>query len=215
MIKPTLFIFDWDGTILDSADRIVSCMNKASSDAGFKPLPVNTVKNIIGLGMVEAIRMLYPNIIDDDIDKIKESYIKHFLLQEHEPLPFFPGVLDTLAELKKRGHYLAVATGKSRRGLDRVLQNLGMADFFDGTRCADETASKPNPMMLNELLEQFAVDVSDALMIGDTEWDMVMAQSIAMPRVAVTYGAHEVERLKKFKPNICIDHFDKLLSYGV
>ena len=159
--------------------------------------------------------MLYPNIIDDDIDKIKESYIKHFLLQEREPLPFFPGVLDTLAELKKRGHYLAVATGKSRRGLDRVLQNLNMADVFDGSRCADETASKPNPMMLNELLEQFSVDVSDALMIGDTEWDMVMAQSIAMPRVAVTYGAHEVERLKKFKPNICIDHFDKLLSYGV
>ena len=211
---PTLFIFDWDGTIIDSADRIVLCMNAAIKESGFESLPAEKVKNIIGLGMTEAIRMLYPTINDSDIDRIREAYTRHFLMHEKEPSLFFPGVLDTLVDLKHRGHYLAVATGKSRRGLDRVLRGVGLEGFFDGTRCADETASKPDPMMLNQLVGEFAIDASSALMIGDTEWDMAMAQSIDMPRVAVTYGAHSVERLKKFQPNMCIDRFDRLLSYG-
>lgn len=108
---------------------------------------------------------------------------------------------------------MAVATGKSRKGLDRVLRGHGMQDFFDATRCADETASKPEPLMLQELLSHFNAPAEAAVMVGDTEYDMAMAQAVGMPRVAVSYGAHAIERLRSFDPVLCVDHFSEFSAW--
>ncbi|WNO07648.1 HAD-IIIA family hydrolase [Teredinibacter sp. KSP-S5-2] len=210
-----LFIFDWDGTISDSAAKIVRCMQSSAEDAKVEVLDDETIKNIIGLSLPKAVRTLYPNADQSKCDEIKEGYSSHFLSADTIPSPFFPGVMDTLEELKARGHKLAIATGKSRKGLNRVLNNLDMSEFFDSTRCADETASKPHPQMLNELLTEFEVSAAEAVMIGDTEYDMEMAMSIDMHRIAVSYGAHHVDRLKPYYPNMCIDRFDQLLSWDL
>lgn len=122
-------------------------------------------------------------------------------------------MIDTLNRLKAGGHTLTIATGKSRKGLDRIFGVLGVADFFHATRCADETASKPDPLMLEELLSEFGVDAGEAVMIGDTEYDMEMARRINMPRIAVSYGAHHIDRLHSYQPELCLDQFDHLLGW--
>ncbi|HEX7764361.1 MAG TPA: HAD-IA family hydrolase, partial [Cellvibrio sp.] len=134
-------------------------------------------------------------------------------LDELKPSDFFPGVMNTLHQLKDAGHTLTVATGKSRKGLDRIFGVLGLSDFFHATRCADETASKPDPLMLSQLLDEFQVAAADAVMIGDTEYDMDMARRIKMPRIAVSYGAHHIDRLHPYEPELCVDRFDQLLLW--
>src|SRR5690606_26190245 len=130
-----------------------------------------------------------------------------------QPSALFPGVMDTLVQLGKQGHRLAIATGKSRQGLDRILAGLGVADLFEASRCADETASKPHPLMLEQLLASFGLSASDAVMVGDTEYDMDMARRIQMPRIAVSYGAHHIDRLKPYNPALCMDEFVELLNW--
>ena len=208
-----LFIFDWDGTISDSTGRITLCMQKAAKDVGLAPLQDHEVKNIIGLGLPEAIRTLYPEATQNQADELRDRYSEHFIEHDTRPSSFFPGAMETLERLKARGNILAVATGKSRKGLDRVLSRLALTDFFDATRCADETASKPHPLMLEELINEFGVSLNKAVMIGDTEYDMAMALEIGMPKVAVTYGAHHINRLIPYKPEMCIDHFAQLLDW--
>ncbi len=209
-----LFIFDWDGTLSDSKAKITKAMQIAAEDLGWVPLADHVIHNIIGLGLPEAIHRLYPNVSVEERQRLREAYAMRFLmLDEARPSDFFPGVADTLQYLKAQGHMLTIATGKSRRGLDRIFGVLGLGDFFHATRCADETASKPNPLMLQELLSEFGVGPGDAVMIGDTEYDMEMAKNIAMPRIAVSYGAHHVERLHPYEPVLCLDRFDELLSW--
>lgn len=209
-----LFIFDWDGTLSDSKAKITKAMQLAAQDMGWTPLEDLHIHNIIGLGLPEAIHELYPDVDLPGRQRLREAYAAHFLvLDAARPSDFFPGVLDTLDRLKGDGHTLTIATGKSRKGLDRILGVLGVADYFHATRCADETASKPNPLMLDELLLEFSVEASEAVMIGDTEYDMEMARRIDMPRIAVSYGAHHIERLHGYHPELCLDQFDQLLAW--
>lgn len=210
-----LFIFDWDGTLSDSTGRITQAMQMAAEDLDWNRPEAIEVHNIIGLGLPEAIAKLYPAITPLSHEQLRERYIYHFLtLDKQQPSAFFPGVLETLECLREQGHQLTVATGKSRRGLDRILDALGMTGFFHGTRCADETASKPHPLMLTQLLTEFSVPACEAVMIGDTEYDMEMARVIDVPRIAVTYGAHHVERLHPYQPELCVDNFKELLSWN-
>ena len=208
-----LFIFDWDGTLLDSADRIVMVMQRAAGDCGHVVLTQTAIKNIIGLGLPEALLALYPDLPDAERARLQAAYSRRFVESEEVPCEFFPGVRETLEQLRADGHRLAVATGKSRRGLTRVLAGLGMSDYFDATRCADETRSKPHPQMLHELLAELAVPVSRAVMVGDTEYDMAMAREAGMPRVAVDYGAHAVERLLAYEPGLVLSQFPELLAW--
>lgn len=209
-----LFIFDWDGTLSDSKAKITKAMQLAAQDMGWLPLDDHHIHNIIGLGLPEAIQCLYPDVDLVGRQRLRDAYAVHFLsLDEACPSDFFPGVMDTLHRLKTDGHTLTIATGKSRKGLDRIFGVLGVADFFHATRCADETASKPEPLMLEELLCEFGADASEAVMIGDTEYDMEMARRINMPRIAVSYGAHHIERLHSYRPELCLDQFDQLLAW--
>lgn len=208
-----LLIFDWDGTLSDSASRIVHCLQQAAVSTGHNPLPDETIRNIIGLGLPEAMQRLYPELELDAKERIKQSYIEHFLAHDQTPSPFFSGVEDGLQVLRKEGFQMAVATGKSRRGLNRVLENLKMTAFFDDSRCADETASKPHPLMLQELLQVFGRKPEQALMVGDTEYDMEMAQAAGVGRVAVSYGAHHVERLHPYEPVLAVDHFSEFVEW--
>ena len=209
-----LFIFDWDGTLSDSKAKITKAMQLAAQDMGWAPLDDHCIHNIIGLGLPEAIHSLYPDVAVADRQRLREAYAYHFLsLDKACPSEFFPDVLETLNRLKRSGHRLTIATGKSRKGLDRILDCLGVVDFFDSTRCADETASKPDPLMLMELLREFDVGAHEAVMIGDTEYDMEMARRINMPRIAVSYGAHHIDRLHVYEPELCMDNFGQLLGW--
>jgi len=208
------YIFDWDGTISDSTAKIVGCMRAATQEVGLPDLSNDDIKNIIGLGLPEAIMFLYPDISKVLLEKVQQAYSAFFTGADTTPSPFFTGAMETMAHLKNEGHYVAVATGKSRRGLDRVLNTLGMSDFFHASRCADETASKPNPKMLLELLNECAFEAGNAVMVGDTEYDMAMAKAIAMPRIAVSFGAHHIDRLKPYDPVLCVDEFSGILAWS-
>lgn len=209
-----LFIFDWDGTLIDSKAKITHSMQLAAREMGWEPLEDALIHNIIGLGLPEAILRLYPQVSDLERAHLRDFYAANFIrLDEEKSSDFFPAVEDTLASLRNQNHILTIATGKSRKGLDRILSDLGMSDYFDATRCADETASKPHPLMLEQLLKHFDVRAQDAVMIGDTEYDMEMAQVIDMPRIAVSYGAHHIDRLHQYEPELCLDQFDELLAW--
>lgn len=209
-----LFIFDWDGTLCDSLAKIVRCVRNAATDLGI-PVPADdAVREIIGLSLSKAMEHLFPDIDEEGVAALVEGYSHHYIRDEAEQgAVFYPGVQETLESLLNQGHHLAIATGKSRRGLDRVLQSMGLSDFFHGSRCADETRSKPHPQMLKELLKEFSARPEEAVMIGDTEYDMAMAQTLDMPRIAVSYGAHHIERLRRFDPVVCLDRMDELLSW--
>ena len=208
-----LLIFDWDGTLSDSADKIIDCLQQAAVNSGKRVCDREAIRNIIGLGLPEAMTALYPELDSDEREQVRQAYITQFLAADQQPSPFFDGVLEGLHQLRDNNYLLAVATGKSRRGLDRVLGNLNLNNFFHGSRCADETSSKPHPQMLSELLDEFSKTADNALMVGDTEYDMSMAQQLTMPRVAVSYGAHDVDRLKQYQPVLCVDHFSDFVAW--
>lgn len=208
-----LLIFDWDGTILNSLAKIARCMQLAAADAGLPERSEQDVHGIIGLGLPEAVMTLYPGVQESTQEFLRQRYSHHFIVEDHKPCEFYPSVEATLHALKSDGHHIAVATGKSRNGLNRVLSGLGWEDFFHASRCADETSSKPDPQMLSELLDETGYSVSDALMVGDTEFDLAMAASLGMRRVGVSYGAHSQQRLNKHEPEAIIDSLDELLEF--
>ena len=207
-----LVIFDWDGTISDSVARIVNSMQSAAVELDMTMPTYLEVKEIIGLGLTEAVFQLFPKATREQVFQLQTSYSRHYRAEDSVPCPFFPGVEETLHQLKADGYQLAVATGKSRAGLDRVLLSLGMENFFHNSRCADETLSKPHPLMLEELLAEFDLPAEAAVMIGDTEFDMEMAVNAGMPRIAVSYGAHHADRLHAFDPLACVDLFSEIKS---
>ncbi|CAK0772283.1 phosphoglycolate phosphatase [Gammaproteobacteria bacterium] len=209
-----LIIFDWDGTLIDSEAHIVACFQRAALDLGLPLLSRAAVRNIIGLGLVEASAVLLPELDGVGRQTLADRYRHHYFLSA-EPIPSspFPGVEETLCRLYDNGHLLAVATGKSRRGLDRALRETNLGHFFHTTRCADETHSKPNPQMLLEILEELELNPGHAVMIGDTEYDMEMAHNAAMARIAVSYGVHEVERLQRWRPLTCLDDLPALCTW--
>ncbi|MGN8276050.1 HAD-IIIA family hydrolase [Pseudomonas sp. SMN5] len=208
-----LLIFDWDGTLANSIGRIVESMHAASDRSGFARCDDLAVKGIIGLGLPEAIRSLYPEIDDEALVVFRQHYADHYIALEAEPSPLFDGVADTLHALRAEGYHLAVATGKARRGLDRVLKSHGWDDYFDITRAADETASKPHPLMLEQILAHCNVRPEQALMVGDSSFDLQMARNAGMGSVAVSYGAQTIQALQAFEPRLSIDHFPELHAW--
>lgn len=206
----SLIIFDWDGTLIDSAERIVTCMQVAMREVGLPVRDDTAIRNIIGLGLPEAFAQLYPDLGLAEMEMIKEYYSRHFVSSRIPPSSFFPGVEELLSSLHKQAFTLAVATGKSRRGLNRVFDETSVGHFFSATRCADETLSKPHPQMIYEILEETGVARERALMIGDTEFDMEMAERAGIDRVGVSYGVHQTERLAKYKPVFVADQVSEL-----
>ncbi len=205
-----LVIFDWDGTLLNSLSKIAESMQLGAVDAGLQPRSETDIYCIIGLGLKEALATLYPGAQQSQLDSLSQRYSHHFLIKDQHPCKLYPDVQATLDGLKIAGHRIAVATGKSRRGLERGLANHGWQSFFDATRCADETRSKPDPLMLSELLLELDHDVEEAVMVGDTEFDLEMAAKIGMRRVAVSYGAHSPARLDRHQPEAIIDSLAQL-----
>ncbi|AVO58060.1 HAD-IA family hydrolase [Pseudomonas chlororaphis] len=208
-----LLIFDWDGTLADSIGRIVEAMHVASDRSGLARCDDFAVKGIIGLGLPEAIRTLYPHISDAELVDFRQHYADHYIALEAEPSPLFAGVVQSLEAFRREGYHLAVATGKARRGLDRVLKAHGWEDYFDITRAADETASKPHPLMLEQILAHCEVRPEQALMVGDSSFDLLMARNAGMASVAVSYGAQSLEALRAYEPRLSIDSFPQLHAW--
>lgn len=206
-----LLVFDWDGTLVDSIARIVESMRVAADSCALAQLGDEAIRGIIGLGLPEAIRALYPQLEDPQrIERFRRVYSEHYIALETCPSPLFEGVRESLLAFRAQGYRLAVATGKSRRGLDRVLAGHGWQDFFDVTRCADETASKPDPLMLHEILGCCGVAPARALMVGDSPFDLLMAHNAGMTAVAVGYGAQPLEVLREYRPHLAIERFTAL-----
>jgi len=206
-----LLIFDWDGTLCDSIGRIVDSMRAAASLSGLGERSDEAIKGIIGLGLPEAIATLYPELVQPErIEAFRQRYAEQYMALDLRPSPLYPGVLESLESFRQRGLRMAVATGKSRRGLDRVLAGHGWLDYFEISRCADETASKPDPLMLNEILAHCGVPADKALMVGDSSFDLDMARRAGIDSVAVGYGAQALASLMAFAPRLAIDEFSEL-----
>nr|WP_306470614.1 HAD-IA family hydrolase [Pseudomonas sp. efr-133-TYG-103a] len=208
-----MLIFDWDGTLSDSVGRIVDAMQAAANLSARPVRDEAAIKGIIGLGLPEAIRTLYPEITANDLIDFRQHYADSYMAMDVEPSKLFEGVHESLEAFRAEGYRLAVATGKARRGLDRVLKAHGWQDYFDATRAADETASKPDPLMLNEILQQCGVRPEKALMVGDASFDLLMARNAGMDSVAVGYGAQALDSLRQYEPRLAIGHFSELRTW--
>ena len=197
--KFDLLVFDWDGTLLDSTGAIVDAVQAACRDLG-QPEPSDEhARHVIGLGLADALRHSVPGLSEDRFPQMVERYRYHYLARDHE-LHLFDGVRDLIGQLHAAGFLLAVATGKSRQGLDRSLSQCGLGVYFSASRCADECFSKPHPQMLDELMVEFAVPPERTLMIGDTTHDLQMAINAGVPGLAVDYGAHPAQALDALSP---------------
>lgn len=194
-----LIVFDWDGTLMDSTVAIVRCIQAAARDIGL-PVPSDeAASHVIGLALPEAMQAAVPEATPALYPRLVERYRYHFLTKDHE-LVLFKGVREMLTELSQQGYFLAVATGKSRVGLNRALNAAGLLSVFDATRCADETFSKPHPAMLQELTRELGQDMRRTVMIGDTTHDLLMARNAGAAGIAVEYGAHPVDQLQACRP---------------
>lgn len=208
-----LIIFDWDGTLMDSVAKIVRCFSAALGDVGVPHPGEDATRHVIGLGLAEAVATLLPQVESETRAQVVERYRQHFLHIDQTGMPLFPGVRAGLESLVAQGSLLAIATGKARRGLDRVLRDTGMAPLFSATRCADEAFSKPHPRMLEDILEQTGCRAEQALMVGDTTYDMQMARHAGMDSLAVTYGVHGRELLVEHAPLACLDSFSEVYAW--
>jgi phosphoglycolate phosphatase len=210
-VKYRLIVFDWDGTLIDSQSAIVECMQEASRELDL-PIPErDRASHVIGLGLHDAMRIVAPELPAHRYPEFIDAYRRHFLAREDTMRPFagMPELLQTLGGERT----LAVATGKSRRGLERALKATGLEGHFRASRCADETRPKPHPAMLLELLEELSVERQAALMIGDTSHDLQMAFAAGVDAVAVTYGAHPREGLLACGPLGCVSSVKELREW--
>ncbi|MDQ7988146.1 MAG: HAD-IIIA family hydrolase [Candidatus Dactylopiibacterium sp.] len=198
-----LVVFDWDGTLMDSTAAIAESLQAGCSDLGL-PVPTRErAQHVIGLSLAGAVELIAPGISEADGRQLVERYRHHFLARDHA-LVLFDGVREMLAELAAGGYLLAVATGKARRGLDRVLEQSGLGAYFDATRCADESFSKPHPGMLLELMDALEVAPDRTLMIGDTTHDLQMASNAGVASIALTHGAHPSAALAAESPRVML-----------
>jgi phosphoglycolate phosphatase len=207
-----LIVFDWDGTLMDSAGAIVACIQAAAVDLGLAPPSEERARHVIGLGLHEALRHALPELEEARHLELADRYRHHYLSQDHE-LTLFTGADALVRDLAADGFTLAVATGKSRKGLDRAMATSGLGDFFHASRCADECHSKPHPQMLEELMEEFGVSPGLTLMIGDTIHDLAMARNAGVHGLAVSYGAHPRETLEELAPLHCADSVAELSDW--
>jgi phosphoglycolate phosphatase len=197
--KFDLIVFDWDGTLMDSTTTIVQCIQAAAKDLGL-PIPDDKAASyVIGLGLQDAMQAALPDLDPKFYPRMVERYRYHYLAKD-QGLALFDGVREMLSELSQQGYFLAVATGKSRVGLNRALDAAKLLSLFDATRCADETFSKPHPAMLQELTRELGQDMKRTVMIGDTTHDLQMASNAGAAGIAVHYGAHPEHELQVFSP---------------
>ncbi|WP_203300434.1 HAD family hydrolase [Marinobacter sediminum] len=204
-MKVKVVIFDWDGTLVDSVEHIAESLHQAATELGYPQLEREAYRDIIGLGMIEALEKLYPGISREEMNTIREGYGRYFFSKVTTPQNVFAGMADVVADIRGAGLGCSVATGKSRRGLDIALDSSGLGSHFDTTRCADETRSKPDPTMLEEIVRFYGIDPSDAVMIGDTRYDLDMAQRIGMPSIGVEWGVHKRDVLGDYSPHAIVD----------
>ena len=212
-----LIAFDWDGTLFDSTAIIVRCIQAAVRDVGGTVPTDKEAAYVIGMGLMQALAHAAPDVPPEKYTELGNRYRFHYI-QHQDDLSLFDGVLPLLNDLRERGHLLAVATGKSRRGLDEALHSVDLRGVFDGSRTADQTAGKPHPLMLKELMAEFDVAPERLLMIGDTTHDLQMAVNAGCASVGVSYGAHEPDAFHALNP-LAVAHsvrelHDWLLQHG-
>ena len=205
-------VFDWDGTLIDSASAIVECIQHAARDMGLPVPPRERASHVIGLGLQDSLRHAVPELPPVAYNAFAALYRRHFLARE-EAMSLFPGVRELLAELEAQGRALAIATGKSRRGLERALDASGLREYFIATRCADEAHPKPHPAMLEELCAELGAARESMLMIGDTSHDLEMAANAGVDAVAVTYGAHPEVSLRSLAPRGLVSSVPELRAW--
>lgn len=207
-----LIVFDWDGTVMDSTAVIANSIQSACRDLDL-PVPSDEdARHVIGMGLVQALQHAVPEAPEHMYEPLADRY-RHYFLAQDQSIPLFPGAHETIAELHEAGHALAVATGKSRKGLDRVLDSSGLRPYFHASRTADETFSKPHPAMLQELMDELGMQPREVLMIGDTTHDLQMAINAGVDAVGMTYGAHLEEQLRELNPLALLDDFHSLREW--
>lgn len=207
-MKYPLVVFDWDGTVIDSPAAIVECMQAASRELGLAVPDPSRASHVIGLGLHEAMKIVAPDLPGERYPEYVEAYRRHFRARE-DSMRLFAGMEQLLQHLSKE-RSLAIATGKSRRGLERSLEATGVGRLFNASRCADETTPKPHPAMLLELMAQLGIEAHGVLMIGDTSHDMEMARAAGVDALAVTYGAHPEQELRACAPRGCVASVEAL-----
>ncbi len=212
-MKYELLVFDWDGTLMDSEARIVTCVEAAVKDLGLDSPGPAAIRNIIGLGLREAVHTLFPKADEHLHLDIAQRYRAHFFSSSEAPSELFAGAREVIETLHRSGYLLAVATGKGRSGLDHALDTTGLGPYFHATRTADETFSKPHPEMLHQILDELGLMPRQALMIGDTEYDLQMAANAHMPSLGVDYGVHARERLLKHRPLACLGDITEIPAW--
>lgn len=205
-----LVIFDWDGTLMDSVDRIVSSMQSAARVVGLTVPSNEAAKQIIGLSIPEALKALFEGITDEQIETMRLEYKYQYLEGDTTPAPLFPNAVNLLTQLKEQNKLLAVATGKGRDGLNRVLEVSETSAFFNTTRCAGEMPSKPDPSMLLSILDELDLAPHEAIMIGDTSHDLKMAQNAGIDSIGVTFGVHDRDVLSQYNPKGVVDSLTEL-----
>ena len=212
-----LLVFDWDGTLVDSIDRIVNSLQHASRTAIGADISDSHAKSVIGLGLAEAVASLHPELDQDEhkveLERIADAYRQHYLYENDIEAPLFDGVEDMLETLRSEGYTLAIATGKSRIGLDHTMQEHGVEAIFSITRTPTETRSKPHPLMLEEIMKHTGFGPEHTLMIGDSEHDLKMAVNATVAGIAVTHGVHDRRTLERLSPLACFDHVTELHPY--
>jgi phosphoglycolate phosphatase len=204
-MKYKLIVFDWDGTLMDSEARIVESMQGALMDVQRQAQTPQQVREIIGLGLHEAVRALLPEDEAEVHEQVVQRYRERYLGSQGVDTPLFPGAHQVVKALAEQEYLLAVATGKGRRGLDHALEISGLKEFFHTTRCPDESLSKPHPDMLLQIMDELGVFPAETLMVGDTQYDMQLASNAGASALAVSYGVHEKTRLMQFGPLDCLD----------
>ncbi|NLY63914.1 MAG: HAD-IA family hydrolase [Alcaligenaceae bacterium] len=208
-MRYSLVVFDWDGTVIDSTQSIVQAIQSACRDLGLEVPAAAQARWIIGLSLESALYKAVPALTPEILPEFINRYRFHYLTRDPD-LCLFNGMIELLDGLKQEGVMMAVATGKSRVGLDRVLAKKNMGHYFAATRTADETFSKPHPQMLNELMETLFVEPENTVMIGDTTHDVLMAHNAGVDSIAVTYGAHNLRDLNDSKPTRIVDNVGEL-----
>ncbi|MFP4154852.1 MAG: HAD-IA family hydrolase [Halothiobacillaceae bacterium] len=206
---PKLIIFDWDGTLMDSTDRIVDAFLHAMGDCRLPARDRHEIRDIIGLALPEAVRLLYPEAAANDQQALCRAYSAYYHTID-TPVRPYEGADRLLADLAEAGYWMAVATGKSRRGLDEALEASGLGAHFMTTRCAEESASKPSPLMLEQILDELGRVAARSTMVGDSIYDLQMAANARMASIGITHGVHEAARLMAHGPLCCVDSLGAL-----
>ena len=207
-----LLVFDWDGTLMDSAAHIAAALQAAFRDLGLPEPTTTAARHVIGLGLEDAMMYLQPGLERGRYEEVADRYRVHFLAGD-QGVELFPAVATGITNLNQEGYLMAVATGKSRRGLDRSLLATGLVPYFHASRCADEGFPKPHPEMLHWIMEMLGAEPDRTLMIGDTTHDLQMARNAGVAALAVGYGAHSPGDLESMSPLGCVSSFEQLLQW--